>query len=112
MVFQSYALCSAHAVRDNLSFGLKVASRPRAEIDAPVRTAAEMLRITELLDRRPAELFRRPAPARRDRTRAGARGAGLPVRRAAVESPTPSCAPSCASRSSACNRRLGATISS
>ncbi|MBL8698280.1 MAG: ABC transporter ATP-binding protein [Alphaproteobacteria bacterium] len=56
MVFQSYALYPRMRVRDNLSFGLKVAGRPRAEIDTRVKSAAEMLRITELLDRRPAEL--------------------------------------------------------
>ena len=56
MVFQSYALYPRMRVRDNLSFGLKVAGRPRAEIEARVKVAAEMLRITELLDRRPAEL--------------------------------------------------------
>jgi multiple sugar transport system ATP-binding protein len=56
MVFQSYALYPRMRVRDNLSFGLRVAGRPRAEIETRVMAAAEMLRIAELLDRRPAEL--------------------------------------------------------
>jgi multiple sugar transport system ATP-binding protein len=43
-------------VRGNLSFGLKVARAPRAEIERRVRMAAEMLQIADLLDRRPAEL--------------------------------------------------------
>jgi multiple sugar transport system ATP-binding protein len=56
MVFQSYALYPRMNVRANLSFGLKVARTPRAEIERRVRAAAEMLQISELLDRRPAEL--------------------------------------------------------
>ncbi len=56
MVFQSYALYPRMDVRGNLSFGLKVARMPRAEIERRVRMAAEMLQITDLLDRRPAEL--------------------------------------------------------
>ena len=56
MVFQSYALYPRMSVRGNLSFGLKVARMKRAEIDRRVREAASMLRIDELLDRRPSEL--------------------------------------------------------
>ncbi|HME23242.1 MAG TPA: sn-glycerol-3-phosphate ABC transporter ATP-binding protein UgpC [Acetobacteraceae bacterium] len=56
MVFQSYALYPRMNVRGNLSFGLKVARTPRAEIERRVRTAAEMLQIADLLDRRPAAL--------------------------------------------------------
>jgi multiple sugar transport system ATP-binding protein len=56
MVFQSYALYPRMTVRGNLSFGLKVARLSSAEIDRRVRAAAEMLRIGELLDRRPLAL--------------------------------------------------------
>jgi multiple sugar transport system ATP-binding protein len=56
MVFQSYALYPRMSVRGNMSFGLKVAGVPAAEIARRVDTAAAMLKITELLDRRPAEL--------------------------------------------------------
>src|SRR6516162_1998620 len=56
MVFQSYALYPRMNVRANLSFGLRVAGTPRAEIERRVRAAAEMLQIADLLDRRPAEL--------------------------------------------------------
>ncbi len=56
MVFQSYALYPRMSVRGNLSFGLKVARLARAEIDRRVNTAAGMLQIADLLDRRPAEL--------------------------------------------------------
>jgi len=56
MVFQSYALYPRMTVRGNMSFGLKVAGVPGAEIARRVDTAATMLQITELLDRRPAQL--------------------------------------------------------
>jgi multiple sugar transport system ATP-binding protein len=56
MVFQSYALYPRMSVRGNLSFGLKVAGMPRAEIEARVAKAAEMLQMTALLDRKPAQL--------------------------------------------------------
>ena len=56
MVFQSYALYPRMTVRGNMSFGLKVAGMPAAEIARRVDNAAAMLKITELLDRRPAEL--------------------------------------------------------
>jgi multiple sugar transport system ATP-binding protein len=56
MVFQSYALYPRMTVRGNMSFGLKVAGMPAAEIARRVDDAAAMLKITELLDRRPAEL--------------------------------------------------------
>jgi multiple sugar transport system ATP-binding protein len=56
MVFQSYALYPRMSVRSNLSFGLRVARMKRSEIDRRVAMAAELLQITELLDRRPAEL--------------------------------------------------------
>jgi multiple sugar transport system ATP-binding protein len=56
MVFQSYALYPRMTVRGNMSFGLKVAGMPSAEIARRVDNAAGLLKITELLDRRPAEL--------------------------------------------------------
>jgi multiple sugar transport system ATP-binding protein len=56
MVFQSYALYPRMTVRGNMSFGLKVAGMPPADIARRVDNAAAMLKITELLDRRPAEL--------------------------------------------------------
>ena len=56
MVFQSYALYPRMSVRRNLSFGLHVARLPRAQIDARVTAAANILHLGPLLDRRPAEL--------------------------------------------------------
>jgi multiple sugar transport system ATP-binding protein len=56
MVFQSYALYPRMTARGNMSFGLKVAGVPRAEIARRVAQVAQMLKITELLDRKPSEL--------------------------------------------------------
>ncbi len=56
MVFQSYALYPQMTVEKNLSFGLKVAKIPQAEIDKRVARASEILQIQPLLKRKPAEL--------------------------------------------------------
>ncbi len=56
MVFQSYALYPTMNVERNMSFGLRVAGVPTAEIDQRVARAAEMLHLGELLKRRPAQL--------------------------------------------------------
>jgi multiple sugar transport system ATP-binding protein len=56
MVFQSYALYPRMSVRGNMSFGLKVAGTPSADIEKRVSDAAQMLKLTELLDRKPAAL--------------------------------------------------------
>lgn len=56
MVFQSYALYPQMSVRGNLSFGLKNAKVPAAEIEKKVARAAEILQIGPLLDRKPAAL--------------------------------------------------------
>lgn len=56
MVFQSYALYPHMKVFENIAFGLRIQKRPDAEIKARVKEAAELLSITELLDRKPAQL--------------------------------------------------------
>ncbi|WP_068311363.1 ABC transporter ATP-binding protein [Polycladidibacter hongkongensis] len=56
MVFQSYALYPQMSVRGNLSFGLKNAGVPKAEIEKRISKASEMLQIEQLLDRKPAAL--------------------------------------------------------
>jgi multiple sugar transport system ATP-binding protein len=56
MVFQSYALYPRMSVRENMSFGLKMAKTPKPEIEKRVTRAAELLQITPLLDRRPDQL--------------------------------------------------------
>jgi multiple sugar transport system ATP-binding protein len=56
MVFQSYALYPHMTVRENLEFGLKIRKTPREEMDRRVKEAAEILGISELLDRKPKQL--------------------------------------------------------
>ncbi|PTP83349.1 ABC transporter ATP-binding protein [Vibrio splendidus] len=56
MVFQSYALYPNMTVRGNIAFGLKIRKMPQQEIDAEVNRVAEMLKIEQLLDRKPSQL--------------------------------------------------------
>ncbi len=56
MVFQAYALYPRMSVRENMSFGLRMAKTPKAEIGRRVAQAAELLQIGHLLDRRPDQL--------------------------------------------------------
>ena len=56
MVFQNYALYPHMSVYQNMSFGLKIRKTPKEEIDKRVQMAAEILNISELLERRPAQL--------------------------------------------------------
>jgi multiple sugar transport system ATP-binding protein len=56
MVFQNYALYPHMTVAENMSFGLKLRKFPKAEIKQRVDSAARILDITELLERRPKQL--------------------------------------------------------
>ena len=56
MVFQSYALYPHMTVEENISFGLKMAKAPQAEIDRRVAKAAAMLQLGPYLDRKPSQL--------------------------------------------------------
>lgn len=56
MVFQTYALYPHMTVYKNMAFGLKQAKTPKDEIDRRVRGAAEILQITDYLDRAPKHL--------------------------------------------------------
>jgi multiple sugar transport system ATP-binding protein len=56
MVFQSIALYPHKNVYENIAFPLRMARVARGEIDGRVRNAARLLRIEELLDRRPHQL--------------------------------------------------------
>ena len=56
MVFQSYALYPHMSVRQNLSFGLENFRMARDEINRRVDSAAALLQIDQLLDRRPGQL--------------------------------------------------------
>ncbi len=56
MVFQSYALYPHMNVRDNMSFALKLAKVDKKVIEERVNKAAEILEISNLLNRKPKEL--------------------------------------------------------
>jgi sn-glycerol 3-phosphate transport system ATP-binding protein len=56
MVFQNYALYPHMSVYDNMAYGLKIAGRPKAEIEARVQKAAQILELGALLDRKPRQL--------------------------------------------------------
>jgi len=53
MVFQNYALYPHMTVYDNIAFALKLRHTPKDEIDRKVKEAAEILDITQYLDRKP-----------------------------------------------------------
>ena len=56
MVFQNYALYPHMTVYDNMAFSLKLKKTPKEEIDRRVKEAAEILDITQYLDRKPKAL--------------------------------------------------------
>ena len=56
MVFQNYALYPHMNVYDNMAFGLKLRRTPRAEIEKRVHDSARILKIDELLKRKPKQL--------------------------------------------------------
>ncbi|MGB7431299.1 MAG: ATP-binding cassette domain-containing protein, partial [Ahrensia sp.] len=56
MVFQSYALYPHMTVYDNMAFGMRLAKTPAAEIDARVKSAANILQLGDYLDRLPKAL--------------------------------------------------------
>jgi len=56
MVFQSYALYPHMSVRKNIAFPLKMAGISKAEAKKKVDSAADVLNLTDYLDRRPGQL--------------------------------------------------------
>jgi len=56
MVFQSYALYPHMTVRQNIAFPLKLAKTPKHETELRVKQTAEILELTELLERKPGNL--------------------------------------------------------
>ena len=56
MVFQNYALYPHMSIYDNMAFGLKLRHYKKDEIDKRVKHAAEILGLSEYLDKKPSEL--------------------------------------------------------
>ena len=56
MVFQNYALYPHLNVADNMAFGLRIRRMPKAQIKETITEVAEILGLTDYLDRRPADL--------------------------------------------------------
>ena len=56
MVFQNYALYPHMSVRQNMAYGLKIRKIPKDEIEQRVNEAAEILGISQYLDRKPRQL--------------------------------------------------------
>ena len=56
MVFQSYALYPHMSVYENMAFALKLKKVPKDEIDKKVREVAQILDITQYLERKPKAL--------------------------------------------------------
>jgi sn-glycerol 3-phosphate transport system ATP-binding protein len=56
MVFQNYALYPHMNVERNMGYGLKNRGMPKDQIAAKVREAADMLNLSEYLDRKPSQL--------------------------------------------------------
>ncbi|MEP3276406.1 MAG: sn-glycerol-3-phosphate ABC transporter ATP-binding protein UgpC [Stappiaceae bacterium] len=56
MVFQNYALYPHMTARQNMGYSLKLAGKSRAQIEQSVLTAAGVLGLQSLLDRKPSEL--------------------------------------------------------
>ena len=56
MVFQNYALYPHMSVYDNMAFGLKLRKYPKEEISQRVKEAADILSLTDYLDRKPRAL--------------------------------------------------------
>ena len=56
MVFQSYALYPHMSVRKNIAFPLRMAGMDKAEQDKRVKQAADVLNLTDYLERRPGQL--------------------------------------------------------
>ena len=85
MVFQNYALYPHMTVAENLSIGLRLRRRPKTEVQRPRRRGRARPGARPAARAQAGGALGRPAPARRDGTGDGARAAGVPHGRAALE---------------------------
>ncbi len=85
MVFQNYALYPNMRVWDNLAFALKLRRTPKPAMREQVGAVAGVLGLERAGRPQAGRALRRPAAARRDRARDGARAAGVPDGRAALQ---------------------------
>jgi len=56
MVFQNYALYPHMTVAENIGFALKLRKLPKDQLNAKVKEAADILGLTDWLDRKPGQL--------------------------------------------------------
>ncbi len=101
MVFQDYALYPHMSVRQNMGFGLKMRGASRSDVATAVKRTAEILQIESLLDRKPKELSGGSASA----SRSAVPSPASPTSSSSTSrfpTSTPSCASTCAPRSSGC----------
>jgi multiple sugar transport system ATP-binding protein len=56
MVFQSYALYPHMTVAENITFGMRMAKRPQQEMAAKLAKASKMLKLDQMLERKPSQL--------------------------------------------------------
>jgi multiple sugar transport system ATP-binding protein len=56
MVFQNYALYPHMTVAENIGFALKLRKMPKDQLNAKVKEAADILGLTDWLDRKPGQL--------------------------------------------------------
>ena len=97
MVFQNYALYPHMSVYDNMAFGLKMRKFDKRRDRQAGAARGRDPRHQGAARPQAAPALRRAAPARRARPRDRARSQGVPVRRAACRTSTPSCACRCGS---------------
>jgi len=104
MVFQSYALYPNMTVAGNIAFGMEMRGVPVEERNKAIDKVAKVLQIGHLLNRKPSQL----SGGQRQRVAMGralvrTRSCSCSTNRSPTS--TPSCASTCASRSSGCTRR-------
>ena len=111
MVFQSYALYPNMTVAQNIAFGMEMRGVPKARARrGGRRRSPRRCRSSHLLNAPAQPALGRPAPARRHGPRVGAQAAASSCSTSRCPISTPSCASTCAPRSSVCIRAPDTTI--